>query len=849
MAITIQELIASDTVSQAVDKINFNFDQLLLNGGGPLGPAGPAGPTGPIGGRGERGSEWYEDDSVSGPGKNPNNFPPTLLPLKADYYLQFNGDVWEYDGSAWVLTTISLLGPQGPTGASVGLSQFGNSPNPGNPGGVAPNNYSQNAKNVGYPSMMPQGSQTISTANQGVPTFAVGIAGPDDIQTYPNGVNVTTDFRIVDAFAGTLDSSNTSFLLHQKNTGAAAIRFMGGTEAGENFEQLDYTKLAQIRLTSDDALNISVPKQPTGVGSSTDTIGFNVETAERGQSFRSGAGFEYVTGTKGGSGSSYFNSNYAVTVNSFNPLGSSQKGKFDLNTIGDGGTTRLQMGGNDIVIPSSTAADGFLVAEARSIDLVSSSQIQLIAQSDAYIKSQGAVVVVDGNITLDTINTGFINLTSAGTGDIHINTTGGGSTKMQSSVLTSLITGVNSVEVDIASGITLQTNQNTNSIDLLAIGVSSDINIKATENITLGTSGADSAIYPNINVVLNGTNRRTQYRGKETWGASLTPVPANLIDAPVYKHEWTDASAADSPIVGGSVVRQMGAQSYYTDAGVQYQQYNDGFDQVIIGKPEYNPGVLGGNRLGLFVNTTGQTVPPQFSGSGGIKENPSQESFRVDGTTTKISNNLIFGGENGTQVVNIDPLWDSPNVNGRVYNITVESPYIQVNIGTFTPVNSAAAVNSMTVRDQADWEAELRLMFNNDSMIHGQQVTLEVNTVPSKFAFSGAVRVAEQYGKLNIFYQNMDNGGVITQKSAGFIETDQADIINFGGNPTTYIMKTNLYNFSFSNMGQKTFYNGNGANAAGGVNIQKGWSLRSISFITSGEENNISYNMAPIASS
>ena len=71
------------------------------------------------------------------------------------------------------------------------------------------------------------------------------------------------------------------------------------------------------------------------------------------------------------------------------------------------------MGGNDIVIPSSTAADGFLVAEARSIDLVSSSQIQLIAQSDAYIKSQGAVLVVDGNITLDTINTGFINLTSA----------------------------------------------------------------------------------------------------------------------------------------------------------------------------------------------------------------------------------------------------------------------------------------------------------------------------------------------------------------------------------------------------------------------------------------------------
>ena len=38
MPITIQEIIASDTISQLVDKTNFNFDQLLLNGGGPAGP-------------------------------------------------------------------------------------------------------------------------------------------------------------------------------------------------------------------------------------------------------------------------------------------------------------------------------------------------------------------------------------------------------------------------------------------------------------------------------------------------------------------------------------------------------------------------------------------------------------------------------------------------------------------------------------------------------------------------------------------------------------------------------------------------------------------------------------------
>ena len=49
MPITIKELLASDTISQATDKINFNFDQLLLNGGGPEGPIGPIGPPGPVG--------------------------------------------------------------------------------------------------------------------------------------------------------------------------------------------------------------------------------------------------------------------------------------------------------------------------------------------------------------------------------------------------------------------------------------------------------------------------------------------------------------------------------------------------------------------------------------------------------------------------------------------------------------------------------------------------------------------------------------------------------------------------------------------------------------------------------
>ena len=54
--ITIKELLSADKVSNLVDKINFNFDQLLINGGGPPGPKGLTGDTGP---QGITGTRWY----------------------------------------------------------------------------------------------------------------------------------------------------------------------------------------------------------------------------------------------------------------------------------------------------------------------------------------------------------------------------------------------------------------------------------------------------------------------------------------------------------------------------------------------------------------------------------------------------------------------------------------------------------------------------------------------------------------------------------------------------------------------------------------------------------------------
>lgn len=55
MAINIKEIFESDSENQRLDKINYNFDQILANGGGPVGAAGPQGSTGATGATGPQG--------------------------------------------------------------------------------------------------------------------------------------------------------------------------------------------------------------------------------------------------------------------------------------------------------------------------------------------------------------------------------------------------------------------------------------------------------------------------------------------------------------------------------------------------------------------------------------------------------------------------------------------------------------------------------------------------------------------------------------------------------------------------------------------------------------------------
>jgi hypothetical protein len=57
MSINIKEIFQSDNLSTSQDKINYNFDQILANGGGPLGLKGDKGTTGAIGSIGPKGNK------------------------------------------------------------------------------------------------------------------------------------------------------------------------------------------------------------------------------------------------------------------------------------------------------------------------------------------------------------------------------------------------------------------------------------------------------------------------------------------------------------------------------------------------------------------------------------------------------------------------------------------------------------------------------------------------------------------------------------------------------------------------------------------------------------------------
>jgi len=441
MPITIQEIIASDTISQLVDKTNFNFDQLLLNGGGPAGPVGPIGPVGPSGGRGPKGTTWYEDTATSDPGTTPTANFPTATPRTSDYYLQFNGVVWEYTGLAWSQTTIDLRGPQGIQGPGGGMGDTFGSPTIG-------------LKTAIYNGTIGLGVGATSV-NEGVPSVMIGGAVTTTQQL--TGIPLTNAYVIPDSVAANLISSTAALLLHQKDATTKAIVFHGGAaNSGDKFYQTDLAGLSSIRIGIDDKLIMDVPKAATSPAALGDLYGYEVNVPERSQNFLAGKAINFQTGDSSvASGFGGENSDFTVNVGTGTSAGGN---KFVINTAGTSGSGLVQIGTGFSVVTETTrnatiqfqgGETNFVSSANKTIQIASGGEIRLDTTLGSNPSGKILLTSGVGGITAQTNNGDIVikqaDASSSATADINIensstapNATVGGDIYIQSNSQTIL---------------------------------------------------------------------------------------------------------------------------------------------------------------------------------------------------------------------------------------------------------------------------------------------------------------------------------------------------------------------------------------------------------------------------
>ena len=653
MPITIQEIIASDTISQLVDKTNFNFDQLLLNGGGPGGPVGPAGPVGPGGGRGPKGSTWYEDTATSLPATDPNTIIVSPNLLTGDYYLDFDGWVWEYITAAWVKSTINLTGPQGSIGASGSFGLSFGSPLLG-------------YKNTLYCAPIGTISPTTgaTAANEGVPSIMMGGVATDTATT--TGVPLTAAYQIPDAIAQSVTSNVASVLIHQRNNGGRSIVFHGGnapTDAGiDKFEQVTFSNLSNISIGVNDRLQLNVPKRAIGSYTSmNDLVGVEITSEKRSHSHRAGQQIRFVTGIDNEQYSiSNENSNFEIQIQA----GSNTTGnKFQIETQGTRNTlTEIGNVSSMITAQPSTAFNGRVQYQASDIRFITAPAAT--SGFGVYAASAGSSGS-GGDITLNTIantgnDAGTIFLTS-GTGGITGTTTSGSIT------LTST-----------AGDIELLNYEN---ININANGSGSNVNITANSTsgkIVLGDTNGIDTDQPKIEMIFKDLDPVTNIRGRVQYMLDGTPNNTNIAveDQAIYIETGTIAGASTGYSAGDVVMRMGGETSL--GAGVAALAVMDGTvgESMYLGKSA-NMGlaydVFGESQLGLYINST-NTWLQGVANLSGISN--AGEKFRATEKSTKINNVLIWGGKNGGQLVQKDPL--SINFTNTIESIDVQNSFLRI---------------------------------------------------------------------------------------------------------------------------------------------------------------------------
>jgi hypothetical protein len=125
MPIAIKEFLLSDSISELSEKLNFNFDQIVLAGGGPPGPIGPQGVAGVAGPQGKRGDHWFVGATTIGLTADHDGSSDLKV---QDLFLDSDGNVLKYfeisGSTGWTSTGINLKGPQGVEGVTGGSFEW-----------------------------------------------------------------------------------------------------------------------------------------------------------------------------------------------------------------------------------------------------------------------------------------------------------------------------------------------------------------------------------------------------------------------------------------------------------------------------------------------------------------------------------------------------------------------------------------------------------------------------------------------------------------------------------------------------------------------------------------------------
>lgn len=374
MSIIIKELLSIDNVSQVIDKINFNFDQILLNGGGPPGIQGNRGPIGPIGGKGNRGSLIYKDTTLF-PGINPNTEP--ILGLREyDSFIQSNGDVWEFNGEDWLITEVNLRGPDGEI-ADTFFSSFGASLNP-------------RGRQVIYPRPF-TGLLGSSNTNEGIPVFMIGGAITQDT-LHPGSIGLSV---LSDSLAQDLDSSKLSTFIHQKDNETNAIVFHGGPGETDYFEQNEISYLSNIKLDRDDVLVINVPKPLNPNLPNSNLIGLRVDTRRRSQQYNAGKNIIFNTGLEQNIPDNYNTPNSSDFIVNVNVTDNINPGIIQFNSLSELYTASLSIGA--INLTNTTDKTGVILLEGNNIRSVASTEASLYSGERIILNAVNRIGLVSSN--------------------------------------------------------------------------------------------------------------------------------------------------------------------------------------------------------------------------------------------------------------------------------------------------------------------------------------------------------------------------------------------------------------------------------------------------------------------